>query len=226
MAFHFFNRFGNGTGTDADSVHRDATLTNDTTAPRFATLPARCAKVAAFTGLLVASTMVGIIPIPGNPVGITLQTFVLMLIALSLSPLEAASSVAGYLAIGAAGFPVFSGGMSTAALIGPSAGYLHAFAPAVLVTALLKRRIAALHAWSALVRDVAVCLLGCVALPLLSGIPVQALLTGTPIATVAAVSTPFIVNDCIKVVIACLIVRAAAGITRRTRSGNGNVTAF
>jgi biotin transport system substrate-specific component len=173
------------------------------------------ARSALFTALLIASAVVGTIPLPGNPVGITLQTFVLMLIALCLTPSEAAGSVIAYLTIGAVGFPVFSGGMSTLALIGPSAGYLYAFVPAVLLTSLLKQRLHTSREGMALLRDIAVCFLGCVVVPLLSGIPVQALLTGTPISTVATVSLPFIVNDCVKVLVACALVRAGSGIAER-----------
>ncbi|MCI1984839.1 MAG: biotin transporter BioY [Bifidobacteriaceae bacterium] len=216
MALHFFTHNKTAAHNEISlGTPRDAAQTHDTSP--LVTWLSRGIRVAVFTGLLIVSTLVGVIPLPGNPVGITLQTFVLMLIALSLGPCEAASAVASYLAIGAAGFPVFSGGMSTAALVGPSAGYLYAFVPAVFITALLRRRIVASHTWSALVRDIAACLLGCVVLPLLSGIPVQAAFTGTPLTTVAAMSSPFIINDCIKVMIACIIVRTAAGITHRIR---------
>lgn len=95
-------------------------------------------KPIVFAVLLALATMAGRIPIPGTPVPITLQTFVVMVAALTMTWRQAGASIALYLAAGAAGMPVFAGGMSTAALFGPSAGFLIGFLPAAIVTALLK----------------------------------------------------------------------------------------
>lgn len=95
-------------------------------------------KPVVFAVLLALATMAGRIPIPGTPVPITLQTFVVMVAALTMTWRQAGASIALYLAAGAAGLPVFAGGMSTAALFGPSAGFLIGFLPAAIVTALLK----------------------------------------------------------------------------------------
>lgn len=78
-------------------------------------------------------------PIPGTPVPITLQTFVVMLAALMLPHVEAGwRRDAHASAAGAVGLPVFAGGASTMALVGPSAGFLIGFLPAAIVTSLLK----------------------------------------------------------------------------------------
>ena len=95
-------------------------------------------KPVVFAVLLALATMAGRIPIPGTPVPITLQTFVVMVAALTMTWRQAGAAIALYLAAGAAGLPVFAGGMSTAALFGPSAGFLIGFLPAAIVTALLK----------------------------------------------------------------------------------------
>lgn len=95
-------------------------------------------KPVVFAVLLALATMAGRIPIPGTPVPITLQTFVVMVAALTMTWRQAGAAIALYLAAGAAGLPVFAGGMSTAALFGPSAGFLLGFLPAAIVTALLK----------------------------------------------------------------------------------------
>ena len=42
-----------------------------------------------------------------------------------------------YVAMGACGLPVFAGGASTLALVGPSAGFILGFVPAIAVTATL-----------------------------------------------------------------------------------------
>ena len=78
-------------------------------------------KSTLFAVLLAAASMAGAVPIPGTPVPITLQTFVVMLAALMLPWKQAGAAVLMYLAAGAAGLPVFAGGASTMALVGPSA---------------------------------------------------------------------------------------------------------
>nr|WP_236023670.1 biotin transporter BioY [Bifidobacterium miconis] len=108
------------------------------------------AKPIAFAVLLWLASAAGAVPIPGTPVPITLQTFVVMVAALTMDWRQAGAAVALYLAAGAAGLPVFAGGSSTAALFGPSAGFLLGFLPGVIVTAWLKgasrRTVAAHHA--------------------------------------------------------------------------------
>ncbi|MGO4921750.1 biotin transporter BioY [Bifidobacterium choerinum] len=89
------------------------------------------------TGALCAAAAIGRIAIPGTPVPITLQTLVLMIAAVTLRWRQVAGAVALYLAMGLCGLPVFSGGMSTAALVGPTCGFLYAFLPAGIVTSLL-----------------------------------------------------------------------------------------
>ena len=98
-------------------------------------------KSTLFAVLLAAASMAGAVPIPGTPVPITLQTFVVMLAALMLPWKQAGAAVLMYLAAGAAGLPVFAGGASTMALVGPSAGFLFGFLPGVVVIALLLARV-------------------------------------------------------------------------------------
>lgn len=93
--------------------------------------------VALTAGALWAAAAIGRIAIPGTPVPITLQTLVLMIAAVTLDWKRVACAVALYLTMGMCGMPVFSGGMSTAALVGPTCGFLYAFLPAGVVTATL-----------------------------------------------------------------------------------------
>ncbi|PAU67722.1 biotin transporter BioY [Bifidobacterium criceti] len=93
--------------------------------------------VALTAGALWAAAAIGRIAIPGTPVPITLQTLVLMIAAVTLDWKRVTSAVALYLTMGMCGLPVFSGGMSTAALVGPTCGFLYAFLPAGVVTATL-----------------------------------------------------------------------------------------
>ncbi|RYQ11641.1 biotin biosynthesis protein BioY [Bifidobacterium pseudolongum subsp. globosum] len=105
-------------------------------------------------GLLWAATAAGRIPIPGTPVPITLQTLVVMMAAMVLSRRQAVAAVVMYVAMGACGLPVFAGGMSTLALVGPSAGFIFGFVPAVAVTATLAAAVQRVSArWAHLCSD-------------------------------------------------------------------------
>lgn len=94
-------------------------------------------KPALFAVLMWLSAAAGAIPIPGTPVPITLQTFVVMLAGLMLPWRQAGSAVAAYLAAGAVGLPVFAGGASTM-LWSARARLLFGFLPGVIVIALLR----------------------------------------------------------------------------------------
>jgi biotin transport system substrate-specific component len=65
------------------------------------------------------------IPLPFTPVPLTGQTFAALLVGGAYGAPRAATAMLAYLAIGAAGAPVFaSGSGGTAAFASPSAGYL------------------------------------------------------------------------------------------------------
>ena len=170
---------------------------------------------ALFAALLWLATAAG--PIPGTPVPITLQTFVVMLAALMLTWRQAAGAIAMYLTAGALGLPVFAGGGSTMSLIGPSAGFLIGFLPAAIATALLKGQP---HADSlrggmlTALRYFAATLVGCVAIDYAFGFIIQSALTHMPLGTVAAASMGFVAGDIIKATVASL---AATGLTRLVR---------
>ena len=167
-------------------------------------------KPALFAVLMWVSAAAGEIPIPGTPVPITLQTFVVMLAGLMLSWRQAGAAVAAYLAAGAAGLPVFAGGASTMALVGPSAGFLLGFLPGVVVIALVKGDASA-HGVKAALRYFAAAILGGVAVVYAFGFLVQSALTGAPIAAVAIASLGFVIGDIIKAAVAALV---AAGLAR------------
>ncbi len=80
----------------------------------------------AFVGLTIAIMAVSAwVTIPIGPVPFTLQMFAVTFAIVVLSPKEALAAVAGYLALGAVGVPVFSsmrGGIGV--LAGPTGGFL------------------------------------------------------------------------------------------------------
>ncbi|KFI97289.1 biotin transporter BioY [Bifidobacterium stellenboschense] len=171
-------------------------------------------KPALFAVLMWVSAAAGEIPIPGTPVPITLQTFVVMLAGLMLTWRQAGAAVAAYLAAGAAGLPVFAGGASTMALVGPSAGFLLGFLPGVVVIALIKGKTGAHGAkatFLAALRYFAAAFLGGVVVVYAFGFLVQSALTGAPIAVVAIASMGFVIGDVVKAAVASLV---AAGLAK------------
>jgi len=91
-------------------------------------------------GLSIALLAAGAaIVFPLGPIPVTLQTLMLMLIVLVLTPKEAVVAVGGYLLLGVIGLPVFagfSGGFGI--LLGPTGGFLVGFFIGSLVAALLR----------------------------------------------------------------------------------------
>jgi len=171
------------------------------------------AKPVLFAALLWAAAAAGELPIPGTPVPITLQTFVVMLAALMLTWRQAGAAVMLYLAAGAAGLPVFAGGASTAALVGPSAGFLFGFLPAAIVTSLLKGKADAGSLKGGVLtalRYFAAAIIGCVAIDYFFGFAFQAMITGVPFATVALASMGFVCGDVVKAFVASAVVAGLA----------------
>ena len=65
------------------------------------------------------------IPLPFTPVPITLQVLVVLAAGYLLTPLAAAGGMALYLGLGAAGVPLFSGGLAGLGVLGGfTGGYL------------------------------------------------------------------------------------------------------
>jgi biotin transport system substrate-specific component len=95
---------------------------------------------ALFAALLAASAIVAV---PAGAVPFTLQTLVLMLVALTQRPVGAALTVGVYLVAGLVGLPVFSGmrgGLGV--LLGPTGGYLLGFLAGAVAGAWVRERLA------------------------------------------------------------------------------------
>ncbi|PZV38816.1 biotin transporter BioY [Mesorhizobium kowhaii] len=91
------------------------------------------------TTIFAASLLLALsagIAVPFYPVPITMQTFVVIGLGLTLGPARGVAAITLYLAEGAAGFPVFAGtpekGIGLAYMMGPTGGYLLGYLPAVL----------------------------------------------------------------------------------------------
>jgi biotin transport system substrate-specific component len=91
-------------------------------------------------GLAIALLAVGAnIWLPIGPVPFTLQTMMVLLLMLVLTPRESVIAVGGYLVLGALGLPVgagFKGGIAW--IVGPTAGFLYGFLLAAVLIALLR----------------------------------------------------------------------------------------
>src|SRR5438128_12621828 len=93
------------------------------------TLIIRRAAAVVLGALLVAAAAQVAIPLPGTPVPMTLQPLAVLLVGGLLGRWLGAASLLFYLALGAAGLPVFTpvGLPGFARLIGPTGGYLLAY---------------------------------------------------------------------------------------------------
>ena len=94
-------------------------------------------QMALFAALLSVSAYISIpLPLPGAP-HITLQNFMILLIALLFSPLEGLGIVLVWMLLGAVGIPVFIGGKGGLSYLvaNPWAGYTIAFLPVVWLMA-------------------------------------------------------------------------------------------
>ena len=163
-------------------------------------------KPVLFALLLWAASAAGEIPVPGTPVPITLQTFVIMLAALMLPWRQAGAAIALYLAAGALGLPVFAGGASTLALVGPSAGFLLGFLPAAVITSLLKGEARTDSAKGGMLTAARYCgaaLVGC-------GFIIQSAVTSVSLPVVAVASMGFVFGDVVKAVVASAVVAGLA----------------
>lgn len=134
------------------------------------------------------------IPLPFTPVPLTLQTFFVILSALFLGRGGAVASQLGYIALGAAGVPLFSlAGSGCLYLLGPTAGYLFGFIVAVFIIGTLLGN-AKNRQWRVFgivcLADCALLLCGSMWLAVLLRYPLdKALLLG---------AAPFIVGDILK----------------------------
>jgi biotin transport system substrate-specific component len=164
----------------------------------------RIAAVLFFAVLTAVGASVEV-PLPGNPVPMTLQTLFVSLSGVLLGPMLGAASQAAYLLAGALGAPVFSGGDGGLVhLFSATGGYLLAFPLAAAVTGVLAGRVpshwsvpAAMRLWMAILVGTAVIFVG--------GATQLAILTGNSARAIQLGVIPFIVGDLLKVTAAFLV---------------------
>ncbi|MGQ9524265.1 MAG: biotin transporter BioY [Armatimonadota bacterium] len=153
--------------------------------------------------LLTALSAQIAVPLPWTPVPVTLQVFVVLVSAGLLGPGTAFVAQVEYLSMGLAGAPVFAGMRAgPAALLGPTGGYIIAFAPASLICGAVARR----RTWPAVLTG---CLLAVATIHIVGLLWIQ-LTTGVSWAKAFALaSAPFIIVDVVKVAAATVVIRYA-----------------
>ncbi len=109
-------------------------------------------------------TLAARLQVPFWPVPMTMQTFVVLVLAMVYGPRLGVATMLLYLAEGAIGLPVFAGtpekGIGLAYMVGPTGGYLAGFAVAAILVGTLARR-----GWDrGLVRAVAAMSVGTIAI--------------------------------------------------------------
>jgi biotin transport system substrate-specific component len=149
------------------------------------------------------------VPLPGTPVPITLQPLAVLIVGGLLGPTLGAASLALYLALGAAGLPVFTpyGLPGIARLFGPTGGYLLSYPVAAFAVGKL-----ASAPWR-YPRLIAATLAGIVLIHL-GGLAQLIILTGNAQGAVRLGTLPFLASDLGKVAVAVLVLRRGAGPIR------------
>ena len=165
-------------------------------------LAARRALAVLVGAALVAAAAQVAVPLPGTPVPMTLQPLAVLLVGGLLGPRLGAASLLVYLALGAAGLPVFTpyGLPGAARLVGPTGGYLLAYPVAAFAVGWLAgdaRR------WGRLVLALACGLV----LIHLGGAAQLLLLTGSAASALRLGTVPFLVGDLGKLAIAVLVLK-------------------
>lgn len=154
------------------------------------------------------------IPLPFTPVPITLQVLAVLLTGMALGSRDGAISQVIYLATIGAGLPLDAMGLGTAALGGPTAGYLFAFVPAAFLAGCLVRpggNGRYLLRWAAGLTGVAVIYA--------AGIAWLSLSVGGLDRAWQLGGAPFILADVLKAAAAAACVEGAWAVTNRPREG-------
>src|SRR6266446_1389821 len=171
-------------------------------------LPAIGVRIGAVVlgAVLVALAAQVSIPLPGTPVPMTLQPMAVLLVGGLLGARFGALSMILYLAMGAAGLPVFTPTVplfGIARLLGPTGGYLLAYPVAAWVTGWLNqpdgvRGVGAQHA--APLR-VGMGVLAGLVLIHLGGLAQLAIITGNVSGAARLATWPFLLSDLLKIAV-------------------------
>ncbi len=170
----------------------------------------RLAGVALFTVLTALAARVSIEW--GGPVPFTLQPLAVLLAGLVLGSRDGALSQLTYVALIASGMPLDSRMLGTAALFGPTGGFLIGFIAAAFVAGLLMER-GANRVWQRWLAGVA----GIAVMYLLGVLHLQAYLGLDLSAAWNAGAAPFLLPDLLKALIAAGVAETGRAFLQRPR---------
>ena len=150
------------------------------------------------------------IPLPGNPVPITLQTMFVLLAGAVLGRRLGSLSQAGYILLGVLGLPVFQGAsFGFAHILGPTGGYLFGFViAAYLMGVLMGKKTRSTASVALYFTGASFLILACGAAWLAFSFRMNAL------QAVSVGILPFIPGDIVKIAAATLIYSGIAGRAR------------
>ena len=154
---------------------------------------------------MVALAAQVVVPVPLNPVPMTLQPLAVLAVGGLLGAAGGVSALVLYLALGALGLPVFAGGgAGILHLLGPTGGYLLAFPVAAGVTGALvgNRATAPCSGCSSPARSG-------MAIIHIGGVAQLALLGGDPALAFRVGFVPFLTGDLLKVGLAAALILLA-----------------
>lgn len=167
----------------------------------------RLATVVFFAALTIVAAK---LEIPREPVPFTMQPFAVLLAGMVLGSRDGALSQFFYVSLIALGFPFDARGLGTAALFGPTGGYLLGFIAAAGIVGLLVER-GANRVWQRWIAGVAG-----IAVIYLFGIYVLKNVTGMNWrAAWAAGGEPFLALDLMKAIIAAALTETARALLLR-----------
>lgn len=154
------------------------------------------------------------VSVPLWPVPMTLQTLAILLVGFTAGARLGAATLVAYLAEGAMGLPVFSGGHAGAAwLVGPTAGFLYGFVAMAWAAGWLAER--------GIARRLVGTALSALLVTALLYLPgVLWLAAATPLGLTGAINAgmvPFLLGDAVKAVIAALVVTGGWSALRSRR---------
>ena len=153
--------------------------------------------------LVVAAAAQVVVPVPLNPVPMTLQPLAVLVVGGLLGPASGAIALVLYLALGMLGMPVFAGGSAGFVhVLGPTGGYLLAFPAAAAIAGYATR------GNGGVLRTLLFCALGMVVIHL-GGTAHLALLGGNAAAALRIGFVPFLTGDLLKVGLAAAVILGA-----------------
>src|SRR5216117_1806397 len=168
------------------------------------TLSIRRAAAVVLGALLVAGAAQVSIPLPGTPVPMTLQPMAVLLVGGLLGPQLGALSLILYLAMGAAGLPVFTPTVplfGIARLLGPTGGYLLAYPVAAWAVGALVSPGRGPGVGLPWVGRVALGVLAGLVLIHLGGLAQLAIITGSIAGAAQLATWPFLLGDLLKIAV-------------------------